>query len=104
MALTKAPLSLLNVGSAIQKILRGTAALDFPSILGGAQATLTIAVVGAKVGDSVALSLPATGGAAGLVYDSYVSAADVVTVVARNVTATPVDAPSATFGAVVTSY
>lgn len=76
--------------------LTATAALDFAAIAAAASADLTIAVLGAAVGDSVSLGLPAAP-AAGLVFNTFVSAAGVVTVRASNITAAPVDAASATY-------
>lgn len=76
--------------------LTATAALDFPSIAAVASADLTIAVLGAVVGESVSLGLPAAP-TAGLVFNAFVSAAGVVTVRASNITAGAVDAASATY-------
>lgn len=80
--------------------LSATAALDFAAINAAASADLTITVVGAAVGDSVSLGLPAAP-AAGLVFNAFVSAANTVTVRATNITAAPVDAASATYRATV---
>lgn len=80
--------------------LSATAALDFASIAAAASADLTISVAGAAVGDAVSLGLPAAP-AAGLVFNGFVSAADVVTVRATNITAAAVDAASATYRATV---
>lgn len=88
------------VGEAGRASLTATAALDFASINAAASADLTIAVAGAAVGDSVELGLPAAP-AAGLVFNGFVSAANVVTVRATNITAAPVDAASATYRATV---
>lgn len=80
--------------------LSATATLDFLSIAAAASADLTIAVPGAAVGDAVAVGLPAAP-AAGLVFYGFVSATDVVTVRAMNITAAAVDAPAGTFRASV---
>lgn len=80
--------------------LTATAALDFPSIAAAASADLTIAVAGAAVNDSVSLGLPAAP-TAGLIFQAFVSAANVVTVRATNITAGAVDAVSATVRATV---
>lgn len=77
--------------------LNATATLDFPSIAAGAQATLTITLTGAVVNDSIMLGLPAAP-AAGLVFNAYVSADNTVTVRASNISASAVDATSATYG------
>lgn len=73
-----------------------TATLDFASIAAAASADLTVSVPGAAVGDTVAIGLPAAP-AAGLVFFGFVSAANVVTVRAMNITAAAVDAASATY-------
>lgn len=88
------------VGEAGRASLTATAALDFASINAAASADLTIAVAGAAVGDAVELGLPAAP-TAGLVFNAFVSAANVVTVRATNITAAPVDAASATCRATV---
>lgn len=90
-----------GAGSAtVNKVLAATATLDFPSIAANGAADLTITVTGAAVGDYVTLALPAAP-AAGLMFMGFVSAANTVTVRARNLTASPVDAASATYGALV---
>lgn len=88
------------VGESGRTSLTATAALDFAAIAAAASADLTIAVAGAAVGDSVELGLPAVP-AAGLIFNGFVSAADVVTVRASNITAAGVDAASATYRATV---
>lgn len=88
------------VGEAGSGNLSATAALDFASIAAAASADLTIAVAGAAVGDAVSLGLPAAP-TAGLVFQAFVSDANVVTVRATNITAGAVDAASATFRATV---
>jgi len=65
-----------------------------------AQADLTIAVVGAAVGDEVIMALPAAP-TAGLIFNAFVSATDVVTIRASNITAAPIDAAAATYGVIV---
>jgi hypothetical protein len=77
-----------------------SANLDFPSIATQAKADLTIAVQGAAVGDAVMLGLPAAP-AAGLVFNAFVSAANVVTVRASNTSSGAVDAASAAYRVVV---
>lgn len=90
-----------GTGSAtITKVLTATATLNFPSISAASQADLTITVTGAAVGDEVMMSLPAAP-AAGLVFNAFVSAADTVTIRASNITASPVDAASASYGVIV---
>lgn len=63
--------------------LRATASLDFPLILAGASADLTVTVTGAVIADSAQLH-HAAAPAAGLSYVAWVSAADTVTVRAFN--------------------
>lgn len=84
------------VSMAPRASLTGLASLDFPSIAANGNADLTIPVAGARVGDSVALGLPAAP-TAGLVFDAFVSAADTVTVRANNPTAGAVDAAAANY-------
>ena len=76
--------------------INASAVLDFPSIAAAGNATLTIAVTGAEVGDRVSIGLPAAP-TVGLIFMAFVSAADVVTVRAVNYTAAAVDAASATY-------
>jgi hypothetical protein len=89
-------------GATISKVLSASAALDFASISAASQGNLTITVTGAAVGDEVILALPAAP-TAGLVFNAFVSAADTVTVRASNITGSPIDAASATYGVVVLS-
>ena len=87
-------------GAAITKVLTATATLNFPSISAASQADLTITVTGAAVGDEVIMSLPAAP-AAGIVFNAFVSATNTVTIRATNVTASPVDPASASYGVIV---
>jgi hypothetical protein len=87
-------------GNTITKVLSGSASLDFSSISAGAQASLTITVTGAAVGDEVIMALPAAP-AAGLVFNAFVSAANTVTIRASNISGSPVDAAAATYGVIV---
>jgi hypothetical protein len=84
----------------ITKVLSGSASLNFAEIAAAAQASLTITVTGAAVGDEVIMALPAAP-AAGIVFNAFVSAADTVTVRASNITAAPVDPAAATYGVIV---
>lgn len=90
----------VKIGDVDTSILMASAALDFASIAAAASADLTIAVPGAAVGDTVELARPAAP-AAGLVFQAFVSATDVVTVRAMNITGSGVDAASATYRVVV---
>jgi hypothetical protein len=87
-------------GNTITKVLSASASLDFSSISAAAQASLTITVTGAAVGDEVIMALPAAP-AAGLVFNAFVSATDTVTIRASNISGSPVDAAAATYGVIV---
>jgi hypothetical protein len=87
-------------GATVTKILTATATLDFGSISAAAQADLTITVTGAATGDEVIMSLPAAP-TAGLVFNAFVSAANTVTIRASNITGSPVDPASASYGVIV---
>ena len=77
--------------------LRASASLNFPSISGtGGQQDLTITVTGAAAGDFVVLSLPASP-TAGLLFNAWVSAPDIVTVRATNCTGSSIDPGALTF-------
>jgi hypothetical protein len=80
--------------------ISNSATLDFGSINAGATAELTITVTGAATGDTVQLAPPAAL-EAGLVATGFVSAANTVTVRLANITGSPIDPASATWGAVV---
>jgi hypothetical protein len=89
-----------TTGVALSKTLAASAALDFASIAAAASADLTIAVTGAAVNDTVRLGLPAAP-TAGIIFQAFVSAADVVTIRATNITAGAVDPASATYAVTV---
>lgn len=76
--------------------LTATATLDFPSTTTGLSADLTIALVGAAVGDTVLLGTPAAP-AANTSFTAFVSATDVVTVRFNNYSAGTVNPASASF-------
>lgn len=76
------------------KILWDEATLDFPSAATLVSADLTVAIVGAALGDPVVVS-PLNGApTAGLAYWGFVSAADVVTVRQNNASAGTLDSAS----------
>lgn len=85
--------SLMN-GNTLPAITSATK--DFGSIAAGASEDQTITVTGAAVGDNVSLGLPAAP-AAGIVFNTFVSATDTVTIRASNITAVPVDPASASY-------
>lgn len=94
----KAAMALID--AAVGKVLTGSKTHNFASIADGAQATTTVTVTGAALGDYVtAVSVGVD--AAGLVLSGYVSAADTVTVVARNGTGGAVDLASTTLAVLV---
>lgn len=78
--------------------LSNFSSLDFPSIAAGGTEELTIVVVGAVAGDTVALGPPDTI-EAGLMWSGYVSALDTVTIRLHNTTAAPIDPASASWKA-----
>ena len=91
---------IVGSGSTINKVLTGSASLNFPSISAAGQQDLTITVTGAAVNDEVILGLPAAP-TAGIVFNGFVSAANTVTIRATNVTASPVDPAAATYSVIV---
>lgn len=92
-----------NLLGGILNILTNTATLDYASIATLAYEDLTITVTGAKVGDSVALGLPAAP-LAGVVFNAWVSATDTVTIRANNYTGTSKDPASASYRVTVFNY
>jgi len=90
----------VTTGATLTKLLTASATLDFPSIAAADQASLTITVTGAVVGDEVAMALPASP-TAGIVFNAFVSAANTVTIRATNVTAAAVDPASASYSVIV---
>ena len=72
----------------------GSKTWDVASLVDGAQATTTVSVPGAQVGDFVLVSLGVS--AALMLVNAYVSAADVVTVTVQNESAGTVDLASTT--------
>jgi len=80
-----------------------TAALDFPSTTAGTSSELTITVTGAAAGDIVNLGIAANAisGNPTLIFTSYVSAANTVTVRMSNISGAAVDPPSGTFKVIV---
>lgn len=89
-------------GTAISKVLSATASLDFPSIGANLQASLTMTVTGAAVGDSVQVNPSAI--EAGLTWSGYVSAVNTVQIRVANSTALAIDPVAATWRATVTKF
>lgn len=90
----------VTTGATLTKMRTASASLNFPSIAAVSQADLTITVTGAAVGDEVAMALPAAP-AAGIVFNAFVSATNVVTIRASNITASAVDPAAATYSVLV---
>ncbi len=88
----------LNAAEFALSPLVGFGYLNFGAIGAGATAELTVAVLGAVVGDGVSVS-PLAAPEAGLVWCGRVSAPDVVTVRMANVTAAPIDPAAVDFRA-----
>lgn len=78
-----------------QDVNEGSVVWDAPSILQAAQATQTVTVTGAALGDIVVASAGIS--LAGLVLSGFVSAANTVTLVLSNQTGAAVDLASATY-------
>lgn len=74
----------------------GSKTHDWPSIAAGASATTTVTVTGAAVGDGKTYSAHMTTGWGGLVASAEPTAANTVTVTARNLTASAIDLASDT--------
>lgn len=91
-----APSIAVGSGTAITKIVRGTVAVNPASVAADTVATQTFTLTGAVVGDSLTLNPPAAGLTAGLlVLQAWVSAADTISIVFFNHTASPIDEGSA---------
>lgn len=76
----------------------GTVTIDPASIGANTVASQTFTLTGASVGDTLILNPPSTGLTAGLlVQQSYVSAANTITVVFQNTTASPINEASASW-------
>lgn len=90
----------VEAGYRIRNAVRqGSVSYNPPSIAAGAQATTTVTVTGANVGDRAELTFSQSLG--GLLLTGYVSAADTVTAVFANLTGGAVDLASGTLGATV---
>jgi len=76
-----------------------TAIIDFPSIVAQQQALSAVTVTGARSGDAVMVTPAAD--VTGLIFTGVVTAADTVTVYAKNFSGIAVDAASQTFRIIV---
>lgn len=83
-------------GGVWARVLRAEAALDFASAAAATNVTATVTVPGADPKDTVLVSEVAALGSS-LIISGYVSAADTVTVVARNPTGSAIDQASTTY-------
>lgn len=87
--------ALTKLDAAAGKVLTGSKTFDFPSVAAAAETTTTVTVTGAALGDFVVgVALGVSAG--GLALSGYVSAANTVTVVARNNTGAAIDLASTT--------
>jgi hypothetical protein len=75
-------------GAAVKKVLSGTASVDFTALAAGTCENFTVTVTGAANGDAVAVGIPAAAWATTeyATIQSFVSAADTVTVKRCNLT------------------
>lgn len=86
----------------IDRVLTGSATLDFPNTTGGNTSDLTITVTGAASGDCVGLGVPnASVASANAIFTAWVSAADTVTVRFSNTGAGALNPASGTFKVIV---
>ena len=90
-------------GAEIRGIWSGTASLEFSSIAAAASEEQNITVTGALVRDAV-IAGPSTTIEAGLVWNAWVSASNVVTVRLTNITAAPIDPGLRNWDALVIGY
>lgn len=92
-----------GVGQPTWRRLSAAATLNFGAIAAQTEARLTIAVPGARLGnvDPVFLGIGAAAQAPGIVYAAFVTADDVVTVQAANITSGSIDPAPDTFTVVV---
>lgn len=72
-----------------------TADRDFGSIVGQSQAALTVAVKGARLGDTVLVAPNAD--VTGVIFSAAVTASNVVTIYAKNFTSGTIDPPLLSF-------
>lgn len=80
-------------------MLRASGTVDLASIATTARGSATVACPGAAVGDDV--NVYPTTPTAGLVYNAKVTATDVVTVYAQNITGSGIDEASQTYRVIV---
>lgn len=89
-------------GAVISKLLSGTRTNDFGNIGAGVTATTTCSVTGAVSGSTNAVFVGSNAATTeGIVYQAYVSASDVVTITATNITTGTVNPGNQTFRVLV---
>lgn len=79
--------------------MRVEATIDFGVISGGGQGTGTISLKGARPGSAVIVTPEVD--TIGIIYTGVVTAADAVTIYAKNCTAAAIDPPSTNFRIIV---
>lgn len=82
-----------------KKSFSADATLNFPSVAALSEQSLTVSVIGARVGDFATVSTATH--TAGLIYNAVVTANDTVTIYAQNYTAGAIDPASATYRVIV---
>jgi hypothetical protein len=97
-------LTVAGVRYTMAKTLTATASLNFPNTLAQQSSNLTITVTGAVVGDAVYIGVDNASILANSSYDSWVSAANTVTIRFNNYSAAAQDPAAGTFRAVVVKY
>lgn len=97
---TGSPPASTDDGKFLGRYLQGSVGWDPPTIGSNGRQATTVAVVGAQVGDPVTVGHTGMG-ANQLMLTGHVSAADTVTVVMYNPTASPIDPPSGSLSAFV---
>jgi len=101
---TNESLAVGGVTYTMAKTLTATAVLNFPNTLTLTSSDLTIALLGAAVGDVVGLGVDIASVNANSCFTAFVSAANTVTVRFNNYSAAPIDPASGTFRVSVTKY
>lgn len=94
----KANMEILD--AAVGTVLEGSKTHDFADTADGAQATTTVTVTGAELGDYV-LAVSVGVSQAGVILSGYVSAADTVTVLLQNESGGAVNLASTTLSVLV---
>ena len=85
----------------LDKVVFGSATLDFPNLNPNSFADLTINVSGSSVGDCVSLGIPVSSLSGLVIFNSFVSSANTVTVRAYNLDGAQINPPSGLFKVIV---